>query len=489
MGTARTKEHRELNKGFKMTYENLVKMIKENEVEFLDLKFTDLPGLMHHFSIPIQECDESLFSDGIGFDGSSIRGFQPINESDMLLMPDLSTAFIDPFTQHVTLSLICNVMDPLTREVYSRDPRNVAQKAEQYLKATGIADTAYFGPEAEFFVFDEVRFDQTPNEGFYFVDSEEGFWNSGNGGAEPNLGYKPRYKQGYFPTPPMDSMQDLRSTMVKTLLQVGVRAEAHHHEVGTGGQGEIDLRFDELAYMGDSLMKYKYVIKNVARAHNKTVTFMPKPLFMDNGSGMHVHFSLWKNGSNLMIESGRYADLSELAEHCIGGILHHAPSLLGFTNPTTNSYRRLVPGYEAPINLIYSQRNRSACVRIPTYSPSEKAKRIEFRTPDPSCNPYLAFAAIQMAALDGIDKGIKPPAPIDQDLYELPPEEKAKVKSVPGSLEAVIDALEEDHEYLLKGNVFTEDLIEMWIDYKRTSEVDHVRLRPHPAEFALYFDI
>ena len=471
-----------------LTYQSLLELIEEQKVEFVDLKFTDLPGLMQHFSMPVKELDEDLFLHGAGFDGSSIRGFQSIDESDMLLKPDMQSAFLDPFTKHVTLSFICNVKDPITLKIYSRDPRAVAQKAEKYLDSTGIADTVYFGPEAEFYIFDEVRFDQTYNQGFYFIDSEEGFWNSGNG-EKPNLGYKPRYKEGYFPVPPMDSHQDLRSAMVKTMLQIGVDAELHHHEVGTAGQAEIDIRFTTLTAMADSLMKYKYVTKNEARRHNKTVTFMPKPIFMDNGSGMHVHLSLWKGSKNLFFESGRYGDISELAEYSIGGILHHSSSLLAFTNPTTNSFRRLVPGYEAPINLIYSRRNRSACVRIPMYSPSEKAKRIEFRTPDPSCNPYLAFAAILMAALDGVENQITPPAPIDKDLYELPPEEREKVKSVPGSLEDVIDALEEDNQYLLKGDVFTEDLLKKWIDYKREKEVDHVRLRPHPAEFALYFDI
>ena len=471
-----------------LTYQSLLELIEEQKVEFVDLKFTDLPGLMQHFSMPVKELDGDLFLHGAGFDGSSIRGFQSIDESDMLLKPDMQSAFLDPFTKHVTLSFICNVKDPITLKIYSRDPRAVAQKAEKYLDSTGIADTVYFGPEAEFYIFDEVRFDQTYNQGFYFIDSEEGFWNSGNG-EKPNLGYKPRYKEGYFPVPPMDSHQDLRSAMVKTMLQIGVDAELHHHEVGTAGQAEIDIRFTTLTAMADSLMKYKYVTKNEARRHNKTVTFMPKPIFMDNGSGMHVHLSLWKGSKNLFFESGRYGDISELAEYSIGGILHHSSSLLAFTNPTTNSFRRLVPGYEAPINLIYSRRNRSACVRIPMYSPSEKAKRIEFRTPDPSCNPYLAFAAILMAALDGVENQITPPAPIDKDLYELPPEEREKVKSVPGSLEDVIDALEEDNQYLLKGDVFTEDLLKKWIDYKREKEVDHVRLRPHPAEFALYFDI
>ena len=469
-------------------YGDVKKLIEEKKVEFVDLKFTDLPGLMQHFSMPVKELGEDIFTEGIGFDGSSIRGFQSIDESDMLLIPDITTAFIDPFTEHVTLSFICDVKDPITLEMYSRDPRCVAQKAGAHLQSLGLADTAYFGPEAEFYIFDDVRFDQTYNQGFYFVDSEEGFWNSGDS-RKQNLGYKPRYKEGYFPAPPMDSLQDVRSTMVKTMMEIGVDPEVHHHEVGTGGQAEIDIRFAPLPAIGDSLMKYKYVVKNVARRYNKTVTFMPKPLFMDNGSGMHVHTSLWKDGKNLFYGPGRYAGISELAEHFIGGILHHSASLLAFTNPTTNSFRRLVPGYEAPINLIYSCRNRSACVRIPMYSASEKAKRIEFRTPDPSCNPYLAFSAILLAGLDGVAQGTAPPAPIDKDLYELPPEEMAKVHSVPGSLDSVIDALEADHDYLLKGGVFTDDLIEKWIEYKREREVDYVRLRPHPAEFALYFDI
>jgi glutamine synthetase len=471
-----------------MTIRDLNKLIKEKNVEFIDLKFTDLPGLMQHFTIPVKDFSEELFMDGIGFDGSSIRGFQSIDESDMLLKPDMNTAFLDPFTDDVTLSFICNVKDPITLQLYSRDPRYIAQKAERYLFTTGIADTGYFGPEAEFFIFDDIRFDQTYNQGFYFIDSQEGFWNSGKDG-KPNLGYKPRYKEGYFPAPPMDSFQNLRSKMLKVMLSVGVEAELHHHEVATGGQAEIDIKYNSLVNMADSLMKYKYVVKNVAYRYNKTVTFMPKPIFMDNGSGMHVHQSLWKNGKNLFYGPGRYAEISKLAEYYIGGLIHHAASLLAFCAPTTNSYRRLVPGYEAPINLIYSQRNRSACVRIPMYSGSEKAKRIELRFPDPSCNSYLAFSAMLMAGLDGIENRIEPPAPIDKDLYELEPEEKAKIKSTPGSLEEVIDALENDYEYLLKGDVFTKDLIKMWIDYKRKREIDVVRLRPHPAEFALYYDI
>lgn len=471
-----------------MTLKYLNKFIKEKGVEFVDLKFTDLPGLLQHFTIPVKDFSEELFTEGIGFDGSSIRGFQAIDESDMLLKPDMNTSFLDPFTDDVTLSFICNVKDPITLKLYSRDPRHIAQKAERYLYTTGIADTVYFGPEAEFFIFDDIRFDQTYNHGFYYIDSQEGFWNSGKDG-QPNLGYKPRYKEGYFPTPPMDSFQNLRSKMVKVMLNIGVEAELHHHEVATGGQAEIDIKYNTLVDMADSLMKYKYVIKNVAYRYNKTVTFMPKPVFMDNGSGMHVHQSLWKKGKNLFFEAGRYGDISKLAEYYIGGLIRHASSLLAFCAPTTNSYRRLVPGYEAPINLIYSQRNRSACVRIPMYSASEKAKRIELRFPDPSCNPYLAFPAMLMAGLDGIENRIEPPVPIDKDLYELEHEEKAKIKSTPGSLEEVINALEKDHGYLLKGDVFTEDLIDMWIDYKRKKEIDIVRLRPHPAEFALYYDI
>lgn len=471
-----------------MTYRDLVKLIKEREVEFIDLKFTDLPGLLQHLTLPVKEFSEDLFMEGIGFDGSSIRGFQTIEESDMLLKPDMNTAFLDPFADDATLSFICNVKDPVTLKIYSRDPRSIAQKAEKYLSATGIADIAYFGPEAEFYIFDDIRFDQTYNQGFYYIDSQEGFWNSGKD-EEPNLGYKPRYKEGYFPVPPMDSFQNLRSKMVKVMSSIGIEAEVHHHEVATGGQAEIDMKYNTLVNMADSLMKYKYVVKNVAWHYNKTVTFMPKPIFEDNGSGMHVHQSLWRDSKNIFYETGRYGDISKLAEYYIGGLIEHAGSLMAFCAPTTNSYRRLVPGYEAPINLIYSQRNRSACVRIPMYSRSEKTKRIEFRPPDPSCNPYLAFSAMLMAGIDGIEKRIEPPEPIDKDLYELESQERAKVKSTPGSLEEAINALENDHEYLLKGNVFTEDLIEMWIDYKRKREVDIVRLRPHPAEFILYYDI
>ncbi len=463
-------------------------LAKKNKVEIVDLKFTDLPGLWQHFSIATTEFNEELFESGIGFDGSSIRGFQSIDESDMLLFPDPSSAFLDPFTQLPTLSLICNVKDPITGQSYSRDPRFVAQKAEKYLKSTGIADISYWGPELEFYILDNVRFDQSYNYGYYYIDSEEGFWNSGNG-DKPNLGYKPRYKEGYFPVPPMDHLQDIRSEMLRTLEKIGVRMEIHHHEVGTAGQSEMDMRFTTLTRMADQVLMYKYVTKNVARKHGKTVTMMPKPLFMDNGSGMHVHQSLWKNGKNVFYDKKGYALISDLARHYIGGILKHADALCALVAPTTNSYRRLVPGYEAPINLVYSQRNRSACVRIPMYSKSEKAKRLEFRTPDPSCNPYYAFAAMLMAGLDGIEKKIEPPPPLDKDLYDLEPEEAAKIKSVAGSLEQVLDALEQDHDFLLKGGVFTKDVVDTWIEYKRKKELDPVRLRPHPYEFVLYFDI
>ena len=473
-----------------MTPAEVIQFIKDESVQVVDLKFVDLPGLWQHFSVSAQEFAEDAFSEGVGFDGSSIRGFQEINESDMLLFPDASSAFVDPFTHVKTLSLICDVRDPIGGHDYTRDPRHVSRKAEAYLKASGIADTAYFGPEAEFYILDSVRFDQSYNFGYYHIDSEEGFWNSGKEGENgyKNLGYKTRYKEGYFPVPPTDSLQDIRSEMMLTLEKVGVRVEVHHHEVGTAGQTEIDLRFDTLTQMADKMLKYKYVTKNVAHRHGKTVTFMPKPIFQDNGSGMHVHSSLWKNGSNLFFSKGGYADLSEMAIHYIGGILTHAPALLAFAAPTTNSYRRLVPGYEAPINLMYSQRNRSACVRIPMYSRSEKSKRVEFRCPDPSANPYLAFSAILLAGLDGIERKLIPPEPIDRDLYSLTPKEKAKVKSAPGSLQEVLQALENDHEFLLKGDVFTEDLIETWLAYKHKKELEPVQLRPHPYEFALYFD-
>ena len=471
-----------------MDAREVIKLIQDREIQAVDLRFCDLPGLWQHFTLTPGQMSEESFQEGFGFDGSSIRGFQEIQESDMLLIPDPSSCFEDPFTKARTLNLICNVVDPITGEPYSRDPRYIAQKGEKYLASTGIGDTAYFGPEPEFFVFDDVRFSQSYNHGYYFVDSVEGFWNSGRE-ENPNLGYKPRYKEGYFPVPPMDTLQDLRTEMVLTLQQVGIETEVHHHEVATAGQCEIDMRFDSLTSMGDKLLKFKYIIKNVARRYDKTVTLMPKPIFMDNGSGMHTHQSIWKDGKNVFYGPGTYADLSETAVYYIGGLLKHAGAVLAFGAPTTNSYRRLVPGYEAPINLIYSMRNRSACVRIPAYSKSEKAKRIEFRPPDASANGYLAFTAMLMAGLDGVQNKIMPPDPMDRDLYDLPPEELAQVKSTPGSLEEVLDALEADHEFLLKGDVFTSDVIENWIDYKRTNEADAIRLRPHPHEFALYFDI
>ena len=447
----------------------------------------DFPGLWQHFTIPVKKLDEDVFEEGIGFDGSSIRGWQAINESDMLVMPQPETAILDPFTEVPTLSMICNIVDPITREDYSRDPRNVARKAVNYLKSTGIADTAFFGPEAEFFIFDDVRFDQNPHEGYYHVDSIEGEWNRGRV-ENPNLGYKLRHKEGYFPVPPADQMMDLRNEMMVVLIECGIDVEAQHHEVGTAGQAEIDLRFQELVTMADAMLMYKYIIKNVAKRRGKTVTFMPKPVFADNGSGMHTHLSLWKEGEPLFAGSG-YAGLSDMGLHTIGGILKHAPAVLAFTNPTTNSYKRLVPGFEAPVNLAYSQRNRSACCRIPMYSPSPKSKRVEFRCPDPSCNPYLAFSALLMACIDGIQNKISPGEPMDKDIYDLPPEEAAEVAQTPGSLDEALTALERDHEFLLRGDVFTEDVIETWISYKRENEVDALRVRPHPYEFCLYYDI
>ncbi len=457
-------------------------------VEIVDVRFCDLPGLMQHFSVPVSELTDEVFEEGYGFDGSSIRGFQEIQESDMILKPDPDTAVIDPFRRHRTLNINCFVHDPITGESYSRDPRFVAKKAEDHLRSTGLADTAYFGPEAEFFVFDDVRFEQTYNRGFYQVDSVEASWNTGRD-EDPNLGFKPRYKEGYFPVPPMDHYQDLRSEMTLTLESMGIPVEVQHHEVGTAGQAEIDIRFDSLLRQADQLMLFKYVIKNVARSHGKTATFMPKPVFMDNGSGMHVHQSLWKGGEPLFFDEAGYAGLSDMARWYIGGLLAHASAVCAFSNPTTNSYKRLVPGYEAPVNLVYSQRNRSAAVRIPLYSQSPKAKRIEFRCPDPSANPYLAFSAMLMAGLDGITNRIEPPTPVDKDLYDLPPKELAQVPQVPSSLEDALDALEADSDFLVVGDVFTVDLIDTWVGYKRENEVDALRLRPHPWEFHLYYDI
>jgi glutamine synthetase len=456
-------------------------------VKVVDIRFVDLPGTWQHFSVPLSSFEEDAFEEGLGFDGSSIRGFQTINESDMLLIPDPDSATIDPILRIPTLYLVCNVVDPLTRESYTRDPRYIAQKAEAYLAATGIADISYWGPEAEFYVFNSLRFDQNAFSGYYFIDSEEGVWNSGANGT-PNLAYRPRFKEGYFPVPPTDKLQDLRSEIMLKMIDAGIDVEVQHHEVGTAGQAEIDLRFTSLTKMADQMMAYKYIVKNVAQQHGYVATFMPKPLFQDNGSGMHVHQSLWKDGTNLFFDEAGYALLSDTARWYIGGLLKHAPALLAFCAPTTNSYRRLVPGYEAPINLVYSKRNRSACVRIPVYSTSPKQKRIEFRSPDPAANPYLAFPALLMAGLDGIQNKIEPPSPLDKDIYELEGEEKARIANVPGSLAESLAALASDNDFLLKGEVFTPDVIETWLDYKMTREVEQVALRPHPWEFYLYHD-
>jgi glutamine synthetase len=458
-------------------------------LKIVDFKFTDMPGTWQHFSIPVTELDESLFAEGIGFDGSSIRGFQAINESDMLLMPDPATAILDPICQVPTLSIVCSVLDPLTREPYSRDPRYIGAKAEAHLRKTGIADTSYWGPEAEFFIFDNIRFDQNQHSGYYFIDSEEAVWNTGQDHGSKNLGYRLRNKEGYFPVPPADTLQDLRSEIILKLIAAGVRVEVHHHEVATAGQCEIDMHFNSLVTMADSLMMYKYVVKNVSKAHGKTATFMPKPLFADNGSGMHVHQSLWKKGTNTFFDKDGYGLLSESARFYIGGLLAHSAALLALCAPTTNSYRRLVPGFEAPVNLVYSCRNRSAGVRIPMYSSNPSTKRIEYRCPDATCNPYLAFSAMLMAGLDGIQKRIDPGQPADFNLYEADPATARKIKTVPGSLTETLDALEADHDFLLAGGVFTKDLIATWIDYKRRNEVDPVRLRPHPYEFFLYYDV
>ena len=464
----------------------VLEFVKKNGVKLLDLRFTDLPGLWHHVSYPIDQLSEASFEEGFGMDGSSIRGWAAIHESDMLLIPDPQTYMLDPFTEVPTLVMVADVIDPVTKQRYDRDPRYIARKAEMYLASTGIADTAYFGAEAEFFIFDNVRFDQREQHGFYFIDAEEGRWNSGR--VENNLGYRPRYKEGYFPVPPTDHYQDLRSEMVMTMQSCGLEVECHHHEVATGGQTEIDLKFDSLVRSADHMMLYKYIVKNVANQYGKTVTFMPKPIFQDNGSGMHTHQSLWKAGKPLFAGDG-YAGMSQLALWYIGGLIKHGPALSAIIAPTTNSYKRLVPGFEAPVNLAYSRRNRSAACRIPMYSASPKAKRVEFRPPDPSCNPYMAFAAMMMAGLDGVENKLDPGQPLDKDIYDLGPEELAKVPSMPGSLEGALEALEMDHQFLLKGDVFTEELIGTYIEYKRTKEVDAVRLRPHPHEFMLYYDI
>jgi glutamine synthetase len=477
---------------------DVVGLAHDKKAVMVDLKFMDFVGLWQHFTIPVAELTEAVFDEGLGFDGSSIRGWAPIHASDMLVVPDPDSAVMDPFMKDPTMSLICNIVDPITKEPYSRDPRFIAQKAEKYLKSTGIGDTAYYGPEAEFFIFDGVSYDTGPNHGHYKIESREGQWETGSAvehtfdgkvsGTRPNLGYKPRYKEGYFPVAPLDSLQDIRTEMCRVMEQVGIQVERQHHEVATAGQAEIDIRFDSLTKTADKLMWFKYIIKNVALRNGKTVTFMPKPLYGDNGSGMHTHQSIWKSGKPLFAGDG-YAGMSDTALHYIGGVLKHARSLAAICNPTTNSYKRLVPGFEAPVNLAYSSRNRSAAIRIPMYSPSPKAKRIEFRSPDPSCNPYLAFAAMLMAGLDGIENRIDPGDPLDKDIYGLSPEELKDVPKMPGSLEEALGELKKDHEFLLKGDVFTEDVIETWIEHKVEKELNPVRLRPTPTEFALYFDI
>jgi glutamine synthetase len=463
-----------------------VEFAKKTKVQIVDLKFVDLLGTWQHFSIPVEELTEGIFKDGSGLDGSSIRGWKAINDSDLLMVPDSTTACLDPFCAVPTMSVVGNVVDPITREPYDRDPRFVAQKAEKYLQSTKIGDASYWGPEAEFFIFDQVRYDQTGHSGYYFIDSEEGAWNIGQEGH--NLGAKIRHKEGYFPVPPHDTQQDIRGEMVLEMQKVGISVEKHHHETATAGQAEIDIRFGPLVKTADSLMMYKYIVKNVARRHGKTATFMPKPIFGDNGTGMHTHQSIWKEGKPLFAGK-EYAGISQLCLYYIGGILKHAPALAAFTNPTTNSYKRLTPGYEAPVLLAYSSRNRSAGIRIPMYSPSAKAKRIEVRFPDPTANPYLAFSAMLMAGLDGIENKINPGEPAEKDLYDLEPEEAAAIRTMPGSLDEALRNLEQDHQFLLKGGVFSKDLIEAWIGYKRKKEVDPMRLRPHPYEYVLYYDV
>jgi glutamine synthetase len=464
----------------------VLEFAKKHDAKILDLRFTDIPGLWHHVSYPIEQLTEASFDEGFGIDGSSIRAWAGIHESDMLLKPDASCHLLDPFTDVPTLVLICDVVDPVTKQAYDRDPRFIARKAEMYLSSSGIADAAYFGAEAEFFIFDNVRFDQRENYGFYYIDAEEGRWNSGR--EANNLGYRPRFREGYFPVAPTDHYQDLRSEMMLTMQSCGMEVECHHHEVASGGQTEIDLKFDSLLRSADKMLLYKYIVKNIANRNGKTVTFMPKPIFGDNGSGMHTHQSLWKGGEPLFAGDG-YAGLSQLALWYIGGLIHHGPALSAIIAPTTNSYKRLVPGFEAPVSLAYSRRNRSAACRIPMYSAAPRAKRVEFRPPDPSCNPYMAFAAMLMAGLDGIENKIEPGQPLDKDIYETDPEEVSKIPSMPGSLEEALDALQRDHAFLLKGDVFTEELLRTYIEYKRSKEVDAVRLRPHPYEFALYYDI
>jgi len=464
----------------------VLEFARQHDAKILDLRFTDIPGLWHHVSYPIEQLAEASFDEGFGIDGSSIRAWAVIHESDMMLKPDPNCHLLDPFTEVPTLVLVCDVVDPVTKQAYDRDPRFIARKAEMYLSSSGIADAAYFGAEAEFFIFDNVRFDQREQYGFYYIDAEEGRWNSGR--EANNLGYRPRFREGYFPVAPTDHYQDLRSEMMLTMQSCGMEVECHHHEVASGGQTEIDLKFDSLLRSADKMLLYKYIVKNVANRNGKTVTFMPKPIFGDNGSGMHTHQSLWKAGEPLFAGDG-YAGLSQLALWYIGGLIHHGPALSAIIAPTTNSYKRLVPGFEAPVSLAYSRRNRSAACRIPMYSAAPRAKRVEFRPPDPSCNPYMAFAAMLMAGLDGIENKIEPGKPLDKDIYETDPEEVSKIPSMPGSLEDALDALQRDHAFLLKGDVFTEELLRTYIEYKRSKEVDAVRLRPHPYEFALYYDI
>ncbi|MBX9680405.1 MAG: type I glutamate--ammonia ligase [Gemmataceae bacterium] len=470
-----------------MTPKEVLALIRDKQVKAVDLRFVDFPGTSQHVTIPAANVDESIFEDGIGFDGSSIRGWQAINESDMLMIPQADSAFLDPFFKEATVVMIASIHDPITKVPYSRDPRHVAMKAVNYMISSGIADTAYFGPELEFFVFDDVRFDANARSAYYYLDSSEGIWNSGRDEGGHNLGNKVRHKEGYYPVPPTDTLQDLRTEMILNLIEAGIPVEAHHHEVATAGQCEIGMKFSPMIEMADKVMKYKYIVKNTARKYGKTVTFMPKPIFGDNGTGMHVHTSLWKGGANLFAGSG-YAGLGEPGLYAIGGLLKHAPAICGFSNPTTNSYKRLVPGFEAPVNLAYSQRNRSASIRIPMYSKSPKAKRVEFRCPDPSSNPYFTFAAMLMAMIDGIKNKTKPGDPLDKDIYDLEPEELAKVPKAPGSLEEAINNLEKSHEFLLQGDVFTEDVIKTWIEFKRKKEIDALRLRPHPYEFHMYYD-
>lgn len=470
------------------TPKEIVEFIKKEEVKIVDFRFMDFPGMWQHCSFPAHLIDEKVFEDGLGFDGSSMRGWQAINESDMLFIPEPETAKIDPFTKEKTLFMICNIKDPITKESYSRDPRYISMKAEKYLKSTGIADTAYFGPEAEFFIFNSIRYSYESSTAFFSIDSDEAAWNTGRDEDDGNKGYKIRHKEGYFPCPPSDKQQDVRTEMVLEMLKMGINVEAHHHEVATAGQAEIDMKFDTLVAMADKVLMYKYICKNVALKYGYTVTFMPKPIFGDNGSGMHCHQSLWKNGKPLFTGDG-YAGLSELALYYIGGVLKHAKALTAITNPTVNSYKRLVPGFEAPVNLAYSSRNRSAAIRIPMYSNNPKVKRIEFRCPDPSCNPYLAFSAMLMAGLDGIQNKIDPGEPLDKDIYDLPAEELAKVEHTPYSLRDSLTELEKDNEFLLKGDVFTKDVIETWINYKIEKEVKAIDLRPNPFEFLLYYDI